>query len=102
MNDQYKFVESSRYVVGERFSPWNLIVGLYQHYQDYFLIAFDEDDGEQYIQSAIVTPASANYLESAIIEVIQRPQGLDNIQDVFDVLKANGYEKLFQLVNAED
>ena len=101
MNQDYKVIDSKRFRVGERFAPLNLVVALYQNYDNYCYVAFDEDAMDQYIQSAIVTPATANALEDAITETIQNPYGLDSLDDVYERLQTNFYGSLFRMVDAD-
>jgi hypothetical protein len=87
MNNNYKLVESCKYALGEKHYSWTLYTALYQYRDNYYYILFDNDDIDNVIISCIVSPATANSLELAICEAINRPQTLETISDVYDNLQ---------------
>jgi len=100
IND-FKLAESNKYRIGDKGSEWDLYVGLYQNYTNYYYVIFDKDETDYAIISCVVSPSTANALEEAIHKAIVKPYTLGILQDVYDNLQSGFYGSMFKIQEYE-
>jgi hypothetical protein len=83
MNNNYKLTESCKYNLGEKHYKWTLYTALYQHYDNYYYVIFDNEDAENVIISSVVTSSTINTLEQTILDTMIYPAKLETIDDIY-------------------